>query len=162
MSEDFNETILFDAAAPGGNKPVVQWQTPHRHEHAHDREHGHEEPEPDFDLVEQAFADTFPDAADPTSFLRLAGIPFTGLDDTGLRLCLLRVELGQTTDVGSVAPGFGGGRLRYDPLPARMASKRNTLRFIYHAEGDVRSLTLAEAKALLPDTMAMDDPSAGG
>ena len=34
-------------------------------------------PEPDFDLVEAAFVTGFASAPDPTSFLRLARIPFT-------------------------------------------------------------------------------------
>jgi len=146
MSES-SETIFFDAAAPAGNKPVAQWQTPH----VHDDHHHHHEPEtaePDFDLVEQAFADTFPAAADPTSFLRLAGIPFTGLDADGNRLCLLRVEYNQATDVGTVTPHLGGRDFRYDPLPAKMTSRRERLAFVYQAGGALRSLSLGEAKAL--------------
>ena len=149
MSEQ-SDTIFFDVAAPAGNKPVAQWQTPHMH----DDHHHHHEPEaaePDFDLVEQAFAESFPAAGDPTSFLRLAGIPFTGLDTDGNRLCLLRVEYSQATDVGSVTPHLGGGPLRYDPLPAKMTSRRETLRFVYQADGALKSLSLGEAKALRAD-----------
>jgi hypothetical protein len=143
---DPNDTLFFDVAAPAGNKPVAQWQTPH----VHDDHHHHEPdtPEPDFDLVEQAFADTFPAAADPTSFLRLAGIPFTGLDEHGTRLCLLRVEYNQATDVGTVTPYLGGEDFRYDPLPAKLTSRRERLAFVYQAGGALRSLNLGEAKAL--------------
>ena len=148
MSHDRSETIFFDAAAPSGNRPVAQWQTPHLHDHEH-RPSEPDEPEADFDLVEQAFADSFPEAADPTSFLRLAGIPFTGFDDDGKKLCLLRVELNQTTDVGSVKPHLGGGPLRYDPLPAQMTSQRKKLRFVYQSDDGICSLKLAAAKALM-------------
>ena len=149
MSEP-TDTMFFDVAAPAGNKPVAQWQTPHVHDH----HHHHHEPqaaEPDFDLVEQAFADSFPTAGDPTSFLRLAGIPFTGLDGNGNRLCLLRVEYNQATDVGTVTPHLGGQDFRYDPLPAKMTSRRERLAFVYQAGGTLRSLSLEEAKALKPD-----------
>ncbi len=144
---DRSDTIFFDTAAPASNRPVAQWQTPHLHDHDH---HHHEpaDPEPDFDLVEQAFADSFPTAADPTSFLRLAGIPFTGLDAHGRRLCLLRVEYSQATDVGSVTPHLGGGPLRYDPLPAHMTSRRDRLSFVYQCDDGIVSLGLGEAKAL--------------
>jgi len=81
--------------------------------------------------VEAAFADTFPKAADPTSFLRLAGIPFTGRDGAGRTLNLLRVEFEKATDVGSVTPHLGGGSLAYTPLPAKMVSRRRRLAFVY-------------------------------
>ena len=42
-----------------------------------------DQPEPDFDLVEAAFAEGFGTASDPTSFLRLAGVPFEGVDVDG-------------------------------------------------------------------------------
>lgn len=135
-------------AHPGHNaahRPVVQWQTPH----APDGEHHHEsEPDPDFDLVEAAFADTFPKAADPTSYLRLAGIPFTGRAADGRPLNLLRVEFEEATDVGSVTPHLGGGSLAYAPLPAKLVSRRRRLAFVYQAGDTVERLTLAEAKAL--------------
>ena len=66
---------------PGHNHPprqAVQWQTPHRPAGA--MALSPEQPEPDFDLVEAAFAEGFATASDPTSFLRLAGVPFEGTD----------------------------------------------------------------------------------
>jgi hypothetical protein len=36
------------------------------------------------------------------------------------------------TDVGSVVPLLGGHGFRYDPLPARLSSRRRQLVFIYH------------------------------
>jgi hypothetical protein len=134
---------------PGHNAPPrrpVQWQTPHRPEG--DAAPGPNQPETDFDLVEAAFAEGFGAATDPTSFLRLAGVPFLGADGAGRRLCLLRVELEQVTDVGAVTPHLGGGSFRYDPLPARMATRRRRLRLVYHDGTGLHALTLAEAKAL--------------
>ncbi len=106
--------------------------------------------EPDLDLVETAFLEAFPSAPDPTSFLRLAGIPFTGRGKDGVVLALLRVEAEEATDVGTLTPHLGGGGFRYDPLPAAMTSRRKTLAFVYFDGGGLLRLSLAEAKALTP------------
>lgn len=124
----------------------VQWQTPHLPPGATGP--AHSPPEPDFDLVETAFVESFATCSDPTSFLRLAGVPFTGTAPDGATLSLLRVELDHATDVGTVTPHLGGGSFRYDPLPAKMVSRRRRLRLAYHDGTTVRGLTLAEAKAL--------------
>ena len=125
--------------------PVVQWQTPHRD--------GAPEPEPDqgepdLDLVETAFVDAFIIAADPTSFLRLARVPFDMTRPDGIRLVLLRVEIDAVTDVGGIMPHLGGGSFRYDPLPAKITSRRRRLRFVYFDGTEVRPLTLGEVRAL--------------
>jgi hypothetical protein len=133
------------APAPGHNAAgrMAQWQEPHRHDGQ-----GTDQPEPDFDLIEASFAENFPKASDPTSFLRLARIPFVGSRAGGRVLRLLRVEYEEATDVGSVTPHLGGETLRYDPLPAQMVSTRKHLRFVYQdGEGVVR-LSLAETRAL--------------
>ncbi len=140
-----------DAPGPGHNHApprAVQWQVPHR-------PHGHagsapDQPEPDFDLVEAAFSEGFATASDPTSFLRLAGVPFEAMDGSGTRLCLLRVELEQVADIGTVTPHLGGGSFRYDPLPAKLVSRRRRLRLVYHDGHSVRALSLGEAKRLPP------------
>ncbi|MFO1069731.1 MAG: hypothetical protein U1E14_14525 [Geminicoccaceae bacterium] len=137
--------------APGvghnhGPRRAVQWQTPHL-------PHGHGQPEappaePDLDLVEAAFAEGFVGASDPTSFLRLAGVPFTARAADGHTLSLLRVELGQVTDIGSLTPVLGGGGFRYDPLPARLVGRRRRVQLVYFDGHGPRPLTLAEARAL--------------
>ncbi|MGO1081179.1 hypothetical protein [Inquilinus sp. CA228] len=124
----------------------MQWQTPHRP--------GGPEPgpavppPPDLDLVEAAFVDGFARAADPVSFLRLAGIPFVGEDSAGRRLHLLRVESAEAVDVGSVAALLGGGGMRYAPLPGRLASRRRRLGVVYQDGPETRHLGFAEARAL--------------
>ena len=137
-----------DVPGPGHNAPPGrprQWQTPHR---PGDRAHPEAQPEPDLDLVEAAFAEGFATASDPTSFLRLAGVPFTGESADGRNLHLVRVEQEAVTDVGALAPLLGGTGFRYDPLPAKLVSRRRRLRFIY-ADGELlQPLTLVEAKAL--------------
>jgi hypothetical protein len=133
-------------AAPGHNgpRPATQWQTPHRPEEMGDFAAPRLK---DLDLVEASFVEGYSRASDVTSFLRLAGIPFVGAAD-GKRLHLLRVEIDDRTDVGSVTPLVGGGAFRYDPLPGRFASRRRSLAFAYHDGQSVTRLEFAAARAL--------------
>jgi len=139
-------------AGVGHNRPeaagrTAQWQVPHRDaQPAADRRSG--DHEADLDLVEAAFVEGFLGASDPTSFLRLAQIRFEGTAPDGARLVLLRVEVDSVADIGSVTPHLGGGSFRYDPLPARMVSRRRRLRFTYFDGREVRSIGLSEATAL--------------
>jgi hypothetical protein len=140
---------------PGHNhapspQPVVQWQRPHLDPaQPHDAD-THDHVEPDLDLVETAFVEAFAGAPDPTSFLRLAQVPFEATAPDGARLALLRVEVDAVTDVGSVMPHLGGESFRYDPLPARMVTRRRRLRFIYGDGRDVHTLSFAEVRGLAP------------
>jgi hypothetical protein len=142
---DHDDGVTHPHAVPGHNRPreAAQWQVPHKPE-------GTETPPPlrDLDLVEASFVEGFAGASDPTSFLRLAGIPFVGMDGSGRRLHLLRVELEAMTDVGSVVPLLGGHGFHYDPLPSRLTSRRRRLAFIYHdGQASVR-LDFAAARNL--------------
>ena len=124
---------------------TVQWQTPHLPD---EQAHPHEEGEPDLDLVEVAFVDGFSVSKDPTSFLRLARIPFEAVDAAGTKLVMLRVETEAVADVGAVTPQLGGGAMRYDPLPARMVTRRRRLRFVYFDGSAPRMLTLGAVREL--------------
>jgi hypothetical protein len=124
---------------------TAQWQTPHR---PNGYDHYYHNDEPDLDLVETAFAEGFVEASDPTSFLRLARIPFEATDGEGRRLVLLRVECGTVVDVGSVSPHLGGGSMRYSPLPRRMTTRRQRLHFIYFDGSGPRPLSLAKTRTL--------------
>jgi len=143
------------AAAPAGighNRPSeprrpVQWQTPHRDD-VPATEEGLQRPETDLDLVEAAFVEGFLAASDATSFLRLARVPFEGTAADGTNLALLRVEVDSVGDVGSITPHLGGATFRYDPLPARMISRRKRLRLVYFDGQQPRMLDLAEAMGL--------------
>jgi hypothetical protein len=131
---------------PGHNhshahRAPVQWQTPHQPEGGT----GATAPEPDLDKVEQAFVEGFLAATDPTSFLRLARVPFEMTkESTNLRL--LRVEVDALTDVGSLTPHLGGGTFRYDPLPANFVTQRRRLRFVYFDGSNLRALSYAELR----------------
>lgn len=135
-----------DEHGPGHNRArtASQWQVLH---HAEDTD-----PTPpaerDLDLVESSFVEGFGRAPDPTSFLRLASIPFVGAETNGRRLHLLRVEIEGLTDIGAVSPLVGGEGVRYDPLPERMVSQRRRLFFVYHDGRSVVRLRFAEARAL--------------
>ena len=137
--------VGHDHAGPGHNRAperlgLAQWQTPHLDPHdAGPYTHG----EADLDQVEAAFLEGFLAASDPTSFLRLAGIPFTATAADGATLRLLRVETEVVADVGAVTPHLGGGSFRYDPLPARLVSRRRRLRFVYFDGAGLRPLTFA-------------------
>lgn len=135
---------------PGHNRPKVasQWQVLHQTEDADPTPPG----ERDLDLVESSFAEGFGRAPDPTSFLRLASIPFVGVDAAGRRLHLLRVEIEGLTDIGVVSPLLGGEGMRYDPLPTRMVSHRRRLAFVYHDGRELVRLHFAEARALRDDS----------
>ncbi len=105
----------------------------------------------DLDLVETAFVEGFLAASDPTSFLRLAKVPFRATASDGTRLALLRAEIDSIADVGAITPHLGGNTFRYDPLPRSMVSRRQRLRFIYFDGAQSRALSLAEVLALSPD-----------
>lgn len=110
-------------AGPGHNthRKAGQWQMPHLRDGAPQQVADRER---DIDLVETSFVQAFQAAKDPTSFLRLANIPFVGVAADGQRLHLLRVETGISADVGSVTPSFGGGAVLNDPLPAQLVQQR--------------------------------------
>lgn len=138
------------AAGAGHNhapplKSTAQWQTPHKPDH----EHEHEQGELDLDLVEAAFVEGFTTASDPTSFLRLAQIPFETTDGAGNKLVLLRVETEAVTDIGAVMPHVGGETFRYDPLPAALVGRRRSLRFIYFNGARLCPLKLAQVRELI-------------
>ncbi len=71
-----------------------------------------------------------------------------GRRSDGRRLALLRVEQATETDIGSATPLLGGGGFRYAPLPARMTSKRERLRFVYFDGAETVELGFEAAKAL--------------
>ena len=132
---------------PGEPRRPAQWQTPHRDD-APKPEEGRPRPGTDLDLVEAAFVEGFLVASDATSFLRLARVPFEGTAADGAKLALLRVEVDSVADVGSITPHLGGATFRYDPLPARMISRRKRLRLVYFDGRRPRMLDLAEAMTL--------------
>ena len=146
-----DHTVPHNHNAPG----AVQWQTPHRPD---DKRAATPPDQTDLDLVEAAFVDSFPTATDPISFLRLSGVAFEGTTPSGEKLVLLRVEIQDVTDVGALMPHLGGGGFRYDPLPAKMASHRKRLAFLYFDGAGIQSLSLTAARALSPVSHEQSKP----
>jgi hypothetical protein len=145
-------SVAAPPAGVGHNRPIdarrpAQWQTPHR-DNAPPAGEARDRAETDLDLVEAAFVEGFLATSDATSFLRLARVPFEGTAADGARLALLRVEVDSVADVGSITPHLGGASFRYDPLPARMVSRRKRLRLVYFDGQKPRLLDLAEALSL--------------
>jgi len=141
------------AFGPGHNRAGLprrpaQWQAPHLAQPPADADGACAEP--DLDLVETAFVEAFAAASDPTSFLRLAQVPFCATAPDGAELKLLRVEVDDVTDVGSVMPHLGGETFRYDPLPAALVARRRRLRFVYGDGTAARGLSFAQVRALMP------------
>jgi hypothetical protein len=132
---------------PGHNRPAphaTQWQNPLSRAGAPTAE------EPDFDLVEEAFCEAAQNASDPTSFLRLAGVPFVADLGGGKRMRLLSYSIANETEVGAVAPGFEAAEPVYHPLPASRVRKLRRLRFTYHTAEGVKEFSLSEVRNL-PD-----------
>jgi hypothetical protein len=145
---------------PGHNratpaKSPLQWQVPHRSEAMTPK--SDLAVEPDLDKVEKAFVDAFTTSLDPTSFLRVAQVPFEAALPDGTRLLLLRVEADCVVDVGSIMPHLGGATFRYDPLPEQMVARRQRLRFIYFDGSEIRNLSFAQAR-MLPDNSKSANP----
>ena len=128
------------------SESTAQWQTPHL-PHDHKTEPGEHYLEPDLDLVESTFIEGFAATSDPTSFLRLAGIPFVAEAD-GRQLTLLRVEINDATDVGSLTPHLGGDGFRYAPLPVQLVGRRRSLTFAYHSNDGLARFSLADVRKL--------------
>ncbi len=105
--------------------------------------------DPDFDLVEASFIEAARDHSDPTSFLRLVGVPFRAKLPDERDCYLLGYLIEDVVEVGAISPGFGGSPATYNVVPARRTRSRRHLRFQYWTvQGEVR-LSLAEARGLI-------------
>ena len=140
--------------APGvghnhGPRQAAQWQVPHRPPESNAAIP--DEPEPDFDLVETAFAEGFATASDPTSSASRSrpDAPTSSVPAAGRARAVATV----------LTPHIGGGSFRYDPLPAKLVSRRRRLRLIYHDGSGLQPLNLGDAKGLAPaDGEPWDQP----
>ena len=131
----------------------------HEHEHDHPHPHGHNGP-PDaehlhshpightaaereeMEALASTFIDTFRQAADKTSWLRLAGVPFELKGTDGLMMKLVDVEIVSNWQVATASPGFGSRELVYLPLPGEMVKERTNVRLTYVSLTERRDLDL--------------------
>jgi hypothetical protein len=86
----------------------------------------------DLQVLTQQFVDGFVQAADKTSYLRLAGVPFErpGRDGAG-GLKLVDVQLKTEWQVGTASPSFGSRELSYLAFPGAMVRERTNMSLIY-------------------------------
>ena len=138
---------------------------PHHHHHKHHAAHGtghnhahgdhlhshmhHADEAADLQVLATQFIDGFLQAADKTSYLKLAGVPFERPSAAGAKaLKLIDVELRTDWQVGTASPSFGSRELSYLPFPGEMVSERTNMSLIYvsldeKSTLDIRNFLLA-------------------
>ncbi|EAQ12259.1 hypothetical protein BD830_101414 [Maritimibacter alkaliphilus HTCC2654] len=110
---------------------------PHDHNHPHDADHlhshmHHPDEAADLQVLAAQFVDGFVKAADKTSYLKLAGVPFERPGQGGDKaLKLVDVELTTDWQVGTASPSFGSRELSYLPFPGEMVRERTNMSLIY-------------------------------
>ncbi len=124
---------------------------PHDHSHHHDHDHAHhghghnhahgdhlhshmhhEDEAADLQVLATQFIDGFLQAADKTSYLKLAGVPFERPGAGGATaLKLIDVELKTDWQVGTASPSFGSRELSYLPFPGQMVQERTNMSLVY-------------------------------
>lgn len=127
-----HEPHYGDSAAHGHghNRPAD-----HLHSHLHDLDDA-----ADLQVLTAQFIDGFVQAADKTSYLKLAGVPFERPGTGGARaLKLVDVELTTDWQVGTASPSFGSRELSYLPFPGEMVRERTNMSLVY-VSMDERSL----------------------
>ncbi|MFQ6547295.1 hypothetical protein AADZ90_005010 [Aestuariibius sp. 2305UL40-4] len=101
----------------------------------HDHLHSHIPPEDaaaELQVMATQFIDGFIQAADKTSYLRLAGVPFERQGAGGTNaLKLVDIELKTEWQVGTASPSFGSRDLSYLPFPGEMVRERTNMALIY-------------------------------
>lgn len=91
------------------------------------------------------FIDGFTKAADKTSYLKLAGVPFERPGQGGATaLKLVDVELTTDWQIGTASPSFGSRELSYLPFPGEMVRERTNLKFVYVSMAEKSTLDLRD------------------
>ncbi|MEO0342179.1 MAG: hypothetical protein AAF198_01955 [Pseudomonadota bacterium] len=106
----------------------------HNHAHAdHLHSHMHHEDEAaDLQVLAAQFIDGYLNAADKTSYLKLAGVPFDRPGKGGAKaLKLVDIALKTEWQVGTASPSFGSRELSYLPFPGEMVRERTNMSLVY-------------------------------
>jgi hypothetical protein len=86
----------------------------------------------DLQVLATQFVEGFLQAADKTTYLKLAGVPFERPGKGGEKaLKLVDVELTTDWQVGTASPSFGSRELSYLPFPGEMVQERTNMSLIY-------------------------------
>lgn len=119
----------------------------HHHAHSHDHAHPHTHNQTsgehlhshfhadsradELQVLSTQFVDGFRVAEDKTSYLRLAGIPFSKVGSDGLKMHLVDASIVSNWQIGTASPAFASKELSYMPYPGEMVSTRETMTFTY-------------------------------
>ena len=118
------------------------------HNHAGDHLHSHLPPEDEaaeLQVLTTQFIDGFVQAADKTTYLRLAGVPFERPGQGGdTALKLVDVELKTEWQVGTASPSFGSRELSYLPFPGAMVTERTNMALVYVSMDEKSLLDIRE------------------
>src|SRR6056297_4214708 len=118
------------------------------HNHSHDHLHSHLPPEDaaaELQVLATQFIDGFVQAADKTSYLRLAGVPFERPGQGGATaLKLVDVELKTEWQVGTASPSFGARELSYLPFPGEMVRERTNMCLVYVSMDEKSTLDIRD------------------
>lgn len=113
---------------------IVNGHIGHNHSHGdHLHSHMHAEDQvADLQVLATQFVEGFLQAADKTTYLKLAGVPFERPGKGGEKaLKLVDVELTTDWQVGTASPSFGSRELSYLPFPGEMVQERTNMSLIY-------------------------------
>lgn len=118
-------------------------------EHLHSHPHGGSgrERAEELKVLGTAFVDGFRAAADKTSYLRLAGVPFHIEGGDGLTLHLVDVAIASNWQIGTASPAFATRELVYLPFPGEMVAEREAMTFTYVSLTERRDVPLTEILA---------------
>lgn len=132
----------------------------HNHDAGHDHLHSHahgghsREQADELKTLSTSFVEGFRQAADKTSFLRLAGVPFQREGNDGLTMHLVDTQIVSNWQIGTASPAFGTREMVYLPYPGPMVTGRETMTFTYV------SLTQREDRDLMEFLQAKQDVAA--
>ena len=108
---------------------------PHDHNHPEDHLHSHmhsPDEAAELQVLTRQFIDGFVQAADKTSYLRLAGVPLEKPSRRGgPGLKLVDVRMVTEWQVGTASPSFGSRELSYLPFPGDMVAERTNMELVY-------------------------------
>ena len=110
---------------PGHNNP------PTEHLHSHTLGDAGRERREEIQALAASLLEGFRNAADKTSFLRMAGIPLRLKGDGGLALHLVDVAIASNYQVGTASPGFATREISYLPFPGELVTARERMVLTY-------------------------------
>lgn len=117
------------------------------HLHSHIHQHSDRGREEELQVLMENFIDGFRAAADKTSYLRIAGIPFHRAGSDGLNLCLVDAHIESAWQIATASPAFGSRELVYMPYPGSMVKGRETMSFVYVSLTERADVDLTEVLA---------------